>query len=86
VPLVLRIFANGFVISSLPPLVFSLLSFSLSCRLFSIVYSLFAQNKGVGVPRQQWDSHFCLLAAVGAVLRGFTGRSDITIRRQSDDF
>ena len=51
VPFVLHS-CNGFVISSLPPLVFSLLSFSLSCRLFSIVYSLFAQNKGVGVPRQ----------------------------------
>ncbi len=44
--------ANFCVLCGLPPLGFSLLSFVEFPRLFSIVCSLFLQNRGVGVPHK----------------------------------
>ena len=72
--------SNGFVISSLPPLVLSWLSFSSSCLLFSIVYSLFSQNTGGG------GTPFKTGTAISGCPPPISYRADITIMRRSDDF
>src|SRR6266446_6936488 len=77
VPLVLRILATV-LLSAACRLLFSLCSlFHSPVVYFQSFTASLPKTRGWGYPAKQWDSHFCLLAAVGAVLRGFTGRSDI---------
>ena len=72
-------FCNGFVISSLPPLVLSLLSFSFSCRLFSIVCRLFPKTRGWGYPAKTVGQAFL------AVLRRSINEPSATIDWRTDD-